>query len=275
MILFPNAKINIGLQVINKRPDGYHNIYSLFYPAPWHDALEIIPSKKFEIKIFGNKIEGDIKDNICYKAWQIIHDAYKIDPCAILLLKQIPSGAGLGGGSSDGAFCLRLFNDFYQLKLTLEQLKAFALQLGSDCPFFIDNSPKLVSGRGEILVDHSLRLTGKKILIVKPNVHIATAKAYQLLDLKTPKYDLLAAFAMPIETWQATIVNDFQAPMEQLYGVLAELNYQLGLSKPLYYAMSGSGSAYYAFYEDSMKLDQGLLAYIKHKNYPFIYKDSF
>lgn len=183
MISFPHCKVNLGLKVLNKRADGYHNISSLFYPVQLCDALEVIDMDKKsdlpEFHVSGFPVPGSWEQNLVIKAWKIMHERHNVPPVLIYLHKSIPMGAGLGGGSADGAFMLRLLNEKFQLQLTSAVLAEYAAMLGSDCPFFIQDKPMLVSGRGEVLQTINFSLAGDYIKIIHPSIHISTAEAYQ------------------------------------------------------------------------------------------------
>jgi len=270
MVVFPNAKINIGLQITDKRSDGFHNLLSLFYPVPWKDVLEILPAEKFSLHIVGLSIPGEPADNSLTKAYQLLHNKYAIDPVEIILYKNIPMGAGLGGGSADAAFGLRLLNDYFGLALSDVRLMEYAILLGSDCPYFIKNTPQMVSGRGEIMEDSSLSLKGYNILIIYPDVFVSTAKAYKLINTKSGRPSLYELLELPISKWQGVIINAFQNPVEQAFPRLKELNENIMHSAPVYAAMSGSGSAYFALYNENER-PQALISWIEQNHYRFIF----
>ena len=178
MITFPNAKINIGLFVTEKRQDGFHNLESIFYPIQWNDVLEAIPSDAFEFNTSGLAIDGDSDSNLCVKAYQLLKNDFDIPPIKAHLHKVIPMGAGLGGGSSDGAFMLKLINDLFELNLSTKQLQNYARQLGSDCAFFIENKPVFAFNKGDEFKEVDLDLKDNKLLCIYPNAHVTTAEAY-------------------------------------------------------------------------------------------------
>ena len=187
MIVFPNCKINLGLNVLGKRPDGYHNIETVFYPLPFYDVLEVIQSSNnqqpVELFLSGNKIEGKTENNLCVKAYHLLKkDFPQLPPVKIYLHKVIPAGAGLGGGSADGAFTLILLNDKFHLQLSQQQLLNYALQLGSDCPFFIINKPCFAQQRGEILEPIQLNLSAYKLIIINPGIHVNTGWAFTQVE---------------------------------------------------------------------------------------------
>lgn len=249
MLCFPNCKINIGLYVTERRPDGYHNIETLFYPLPWEDVLEIVPAEQTTMHMHGKTIAGDTKDNLIYKAYTLLQQEYSgIQPLDIHLLKVIPMGAGLGGGSSDGAFMLKLLNDHYSLGLSEAALAAFALRLGSDCPFFIYNTPCFAKGRGENISPIALDLSAYSIQLICPGIHVSTAAAFKLITAKPAPFDLRSISNLPVVEWQHHISNDFEKPVFEQHPHLAELKSQLYEQGALYAAMSGSGSAVYGIF---------------------------
>ncbi len=255
MITFPNCKINLGLRIGKVRADGYHNLASVFYPVLWCDALEMVQADDFDFKNEGIKIEGPVSDNICVKAFQLMQNLYAVPPVKMILLKNIPSGAGLGGGSADGAFALMMLNDLFRLQLPVAELKKLALQLGSDCPFFIENKPMFVTGKGEQLAPIDINLSGYYLLIVYPPIGINTAWAFREYDAqaKTASGDvqpdnLIRLINMPPEQWQRLLVNDFETVINERYPEVALIKKQLYDAGAVYASMSGSGSAVYGLF---------------------------
>lgn len=261
MLVFPNAKINLGLYITSKRADGYHDLETLFLPIPSKDALEIVPAEDgiTTMTTFGLAIQGDAQNNLVWKAWQMIATAYpdKVYPIKIALQKAIPMGAGLGGGSADGAFMLRLLNDYFQLDITEQQLLDFALQLGSDCPFFIKNTPCFATGRGEQLTPIVMPdLSALQLLLVHPEIHISTAQAFSKIQPKAANFDLKKIADLPLEDWKDTMSNDFELGVFEAYPELKQLKndlYDLGAT---YAAMSGTGSSFYAFLPKTITEDK-------------------
>jgi len=231
MVAFPPCKINLGLSIIRKRADAYHDIETIFYPVPWTDILEVIPSDKFVFTATGNAIPGKEEDNLCVRAHKILN----APPAKIHLHKIIPAGAGLGGGSSDAAWTLRLLNDVFELKHSKEDLKNYAAQLGSDCAFFIENRPMLGTGRGEILTPVDVDLKGKFIVIIKPDVHVSTTEAYAGVVPKERK---------PGSEW----TNDFEESVFRKHPILASIKSTLYEAGASYASMSGSGSAVFGIF---------------------------
>jgi len=251
MILYPNAKINIGLKILNKRPDGYHNISSIIFPIQLSDILEFIPSSDKELKFMqtGISIKGDVEDNLCVKVYRFFRKEYHIPILKIHLHKNIPVQAGLGGGSSDAAFFIKGLNDFFSLNLSVEKMKTIALKFGSDCPFFIENKPALVSGRGEILQTISLRMEQYNLIIVKFPVAISTAEAYASIIPKENYRDIMALVKQPIGKWKDKIKNDFETFAFLKYPELKHGKNKLLKAGAVFAQMTGSGSAIYGIFE--------------------------
>ena len=247
MLCFPNAKINIGLYITGKRADGYHELQSCFYPIPWYDALEVIATEHTRLTTSGLTIPGN--DNLCLQAYHLLRADFDLPSVHIHLHKHIPMGAGLGGGSADGAFMLKLLNDKFALGLDKERLRQYATHLGSDCPFFIDNRPVLASGRGEVLTPLHLSLAGWYIAVVYPQIHIDTATAYRQVTPQPAPLDLQQILeTAPVAEWRSLIKNDFEKSAPQPVHALKQQLYEAGAS---YAAMSGSGSAVYGLFEEN------------------------
>ena len=248
MIIYPNAKINIGLNIVNKRKDGYHNISSLFYPLmDTFDILEILPSNSFSFSTSGIQIPGN--KNICLEAYRILKSDFNIPEVKIHLHKMIPIGAGLGGGSSDGASTLKVLSDMFDLKLTIKELEEYALKLGSDCPFFIENTPKYVEGVGDKMISSVLDLSDYDIKLVSPNLHLSTADAYADISINKKNSNLLQLIRRPIEEWKGTIVNDFENNVfinNPDLRLVKEKLYEVGA---IYASMTGSGSTFYGIFK--------------------------
>jgi len=250
MTVRPNCKINLGLNVVRKRGDGYHDIETVFYPAGLCDSLDISVSADgvFRFLPTGLKIPGDGAANLCVQAYDLLKEHFSMPAVEMRLQKNIPMGSGLGGGSSDGAFTLKALNEMFGLGLSKAQLKAFASRLGSDCTFFIDNSPCWARGRGEMLEPLSLNLAGLYLLIVIPQVHVSTADAYAMIQPAHPAVSLKEIAALPVEQWKGKMVNDFEGPVckkHPLIGQLRDLLYERGA---VYASMSGSGSSVYGIF---------------------------
>lgn len=257
MIVFPNCKINLGLHIVGKRDDGYHDLETIFYPLPFKDALEIIPTHNKEENEFiatGLTVDGNPEDNLCLKAWYLLKkDFPKLPAVKIHLHKAIPMGAGLGGGSADAAFMLRMLNDHFKLDIFEERLIRLALELGSDCPFFIINKPCFATGRGEVLEEVAVALSAYKIVLINPGVHINTAWAFaQRSDGSKPSdrcdKSLKEIVLQPIETWKNTLQNDLEEPVFKAYPEIKAIKENLYRQGAIYAAMSGSGSTVFGIF---------------------------
>lgn len=262
MVVFPNCKINIGLQIMGKRADGYHNLQTVFYPIVLKDALEILSDNEnttgFSFEHSGIIIDGEKQDNLCIKVYRLLQNDFPALPAAKMHLhKNIPIGAGLGGGSADAAFTLQLINDKFSLGLTQNDLINYAMKLGSDCAFFIVNKPCFATGRGEILESIELSLSSYKILIINPGIHINTGWAFSQLQLSNIKdNDLKNNILQPIETWKQSITNDFERPVFAAYPEIEKIRSTLYKEGAVYASMSGSGSSVYGIFEDKTAIDQ-------------------
>ncbi len=254
MVAFPNCKINIGLRVLNKRAGGFHNIETIFIPVALKDAVEIIEdsctNKEISYTQSGLKIPGNEQDNLCIKAYYLLKKDFPLLPNVNMHLhKTIPMGAGLGGGSADASFVLKLINEKFDLNLSVEQLISYALQLGSDCPFFIINKPCYATGRGEILEEISPDLSAYKILLVNPDIHISTGWAFSNINIETKENSLRNLVALPVSTWQLNIGNDFEKPVFEAHTEIAEIKAGLITAGAVYASMSGSGSTVFGIFE--------------------------
>ena len=264
MVVFPNCKINLGLRIIRKRNDGYHDLETIFYPIPMNDALEVIRTPATDTNVSfqssGLTISGDTSNNLCVKAYQLLKkDFPQLGPVQMHLHKVIPMGAGLGGGSSDGAFALQLINDLFHLQLSKEQLIGYALQLGSDCPFFILNQPCFARGRGEKMEPVTLDLSGYHFAIVNPGIHINTGWAFSQLQLDKPKQlelpDLRTIIQQPVPGWKETLINDFEAPVCKAHPEIASVKQQLYDAGAVYASMTGSGSTVFGLFTEKKELN--------------------
>jgi 4-diphosphocytidyl-2-C-methyl-D-erythritol kinase len=249
MIAFPPCKINLGLNIVSKRADGYHNIITCFYPVPWTDILEIIPSSAFSFSSSGTVIPGKEEDNLCIKAFNILKADFGISPVKLHLHKVIPTGAGLGGGSSDAAYTLRLLNDIFKLNLSFSQLQVYATKIGSDCSFFLQDQPKLGTERGDVLYDISLSLKGKFLVLIKPDLHVSTADAYSNVVPVVPEKDLKNVLEdTPVSSWKESVQNDFEQSVFRKYPLIAMIKQTLYDSGAVYTSMSGSGSTVFGIF---------------------------
>ena len=245
MIVYPNAKINLGMNILRKREDGYHDISSVFYPVKQClDILEIVKSDNFEFTKSGIEIPNG--ENICEKAWKLFHTDFEIGNVKIHLHKQIAIGAGLGGGSADGSFTLKALNKLFELKLSNKELEKYALQLGADCPFFIDNNPKLVEGIGEKMINIDLDLSDYEIRFIDPKLHISTKQAYSNVVPRIPKKNISDIIELPINEWKDELRNDFETSIFLKYPKLKSIKEILYNEGSLYGSMTGSGSFFYS-----------------------------
>ena len=248
MIVYPNAKINLGLNIIRKRKNGYHDISSIFYPVKeCVDILEIVKFDTFEFINSGIKIPNG--ENICEKAWKLLHNDYRIGNVKIHLHKQIPVGSGLGGGSSDASFTLKALNELFGLNLTNLQLEKYSIMLGSDCPFFIDNRPKLVEGIGEKMISIDLDLSEFEIRLINPRIHISTKEAYSRVIPQIPELNVKEIIELPINEWKNFLKNDFEDSVFLQHSSLEDIKNSLYKEGAIYASMSGSGSVVYGIFE--------------------------
>jgi 4-diphosphocytidyl-2-C-methyl-D-erythritol kinase len=254
MVVFPHCKINLGLHVISKREDGYHNIETCFYPVPWTDIVEIIPAREFSFTGSGLVIPGTEEDNLCIKAYRLLQTRFHLPPVKIHLHKVLPTGAGLGGGSSDAAFTLRLLNSVFELNLNADQLRQYAVQLGSDCSFFIENKPMLGSGRGDLLLEIPVNLNGYYLLLVKPVIHVSTANAYAGVKPGVANQTIAEIIKRPVEEWKNTLFNDFEKSVFLKYPAIDSIKQELYHHGACYASMSGSGSSVFGIFKSSIDL---------------------
>lgn len=255
MICFPTCKINLGLRITQKRADGFHTLETVFFPLSLTDALEIIIADEettapLTFTSSGLAVNGDTSDNLCCKAYWLLKNDYPAIPSIKMHLhKSIPMGAGLGGGSSDGAFTLTLLNQLFDLQIPGDNLMQYALTLGSDCPFFILNRPAFATGRGEILTPTNVNLDGYSIVIVNPGIGISTKTAFSFITPNQPSTHIPDILQMPIRAWKDTLINDFEAPIFQAYPELENIKQTLYQKGAVYAAMTGTGSTVYGIFE--------------------------
>jgi 4-diphosphocytidyl-2-C-methyl-D-erythritol kinase len=251
MLSFPTAKINLGLQILRKRGDGFHDLETVFYPVGWQDALEVVANgeEPLQLTMSGLPVAGDLESNLCYKAWKLIAADYSLPPLQAHLHKMIPMGAGLGGGSSDAAFMLKLLNEVNHVGINEDKLCSYAAQLGSDCAFFVRNKPAFATGRGEVLEDFLLDLSNYYLQIVMPEVTVPTAAAYSWITPMDNRKDIQSILQQPIATWKTELINDFQQPVCERFPIIAELISQLYNEGAIYAAMSGSGAAVFGIFD--------------------------
>jgi len=261
MICFPNAKINLGLLVISNREDGFHNIESVLLPVPFYDVLEVKIAKEFLLKTYGLPLGIESKKNILFKTWKLLVKKFQIPPLEIHLLKNIPPGSGLGGGSSNATFLIKEANDFFELRLGTEKMQQFASSVGSDCPFFIQNKPALVTGRGEFLDPFKLSLKSLQLVLLTPGFGISTQEAYSLIVPKASG-SLPEIVSEPIETWRGNLINDFETPLFAKHPELKTLKEKLYRNGAVYASMSGSGSTIFGLFENQPELPSDLKKYV-------------
>jgi 4-diphosphocytidyl-2-C-methyl-D-erythritol kinase len=260
MVVFPNAKINIGLNIIGKRADGFHNIETVFFPIQLRDALEILPAQNntdnlVEFTSSGLPINVGTQDNICVKTYTLLKQHYPNLPNIVMHLhKHIPMGAGMGGGSANAAFVISAVNKLFNLQISQQQQINFAAQLGSDCAFFIVNKPCFATGRGESLAELTLDLTGYNIFIVNPGIHLNTAQAFAMLQAedRLPEGQLIAAIKQPIKDWKLNVSNGFEKPVFAQHPILEEIKQELYNQGAVYASMSGSGSTLYGIFPNTI-----------------------
>ena len=253
MITFPNAKINLGLNIVERRADGYHNIETVFYPVPLTDVLEIVPADEVSLSCYGNAVDCPPEKNLVMRAYRLMQERFGLPPVAMHLYKHIPDGAGLGGGSSDAAHALKMLNTMFDLGIADAELATMAATLGADCAFFIYNRPMMATGIGDVLSPVVIDLKGKTLLLVKPPVGVDTRTAYSRVVPHAPSMPLSDIIARPVESWDGLLVNNFEpsvfAALPQLWLIKASL-FDGGAQ---YAAMSGSGSTIFGIF-DSDKL---------------------
>ena len=252
MICFPNAKINLGLHVTGKRSDGYHTIETIFYPIPLTDALEAVKSEKTTFKQTGIKLESLPEDNLVMKTYDLMSKKYKIPPLEIFLTKAIPSGAGLGGGSSDASFALKLFNELCECNIPDSELEKIAASIGADCPFFIHNKPVIATGTGNIFKPCDISLKGYIIYVIKPTVTVSTKEAYSKVNPRKPKFSLEKLSSIPINEWRDVLKNDFEPSVFDKYPVIGEIKDKLYCMGAEYAVMSGSGSSVFGLFKNAI-----------------------
>ena len=260
MITFPCAKINLGLNIVSKRPDGYHNLETVFYPIPLTDALEIkymdekFPSESpCDLKITGNDVDCNEEDNLVIKAYQLLAADFQLPRVHAHLVKRIPTQAGLGGGSSDAAYMIRLLDERFRLNIGIPEMERYAAKLGADCAFFITADPSYAEGFGDVLMPADVPgagLGGYYLAVVKPSVAVSTRDAYAAIVPKTPAKCCRDIVRQPIETWKDELVNDFEAPIFAMHPELAAIKQSLYDAGAVYAAMSGSGSALFGIFRE-------------------------
>lgn len=255
MIVFPNAKVNLGLNVIRRRPDGYHDIETVFYPIPVCDALEVVPARETTFRQTGIPVNVPAERNLVMQALAKMQAHYEIPPLSIHLMKAIPFGAGIGGGSADAAFMLRLLRDVAKLQVGNAELERYAAELGADCAFFIRNTPMFATGIGNQMRPVKVSLDGYHLCLVKPDVAVSTAEAYADTQPSEPAKSLSELILRPVEEWKDSIVNDFEKSVFPKYPEIAEIKERLYAAGAVYASMSGSGSSVYGIFKEKTDLE--------------------
>lgn len=254
MVSFPNCKINLGLHILRKRSDGYHDLETVFYPIGLTDILEIIENRYAKTAVHlstsGEPVEGRPANNLCVRAYRLLQkDFPSLPPMLIHLHKVIPAGAGLGGGSANASFTLQMINEIAGLGLNQQQLLHYAAQLGSDCPFFIINKPCYATGRGEILEEFELDLSAYSIVLVNPGIHVNTGVAFTGIVPAMPAYSIKEILQQPVSQWKYKLQNDFEKTVFKSYREIVDIKDSLYQQGALYASMSGSGSSVYGIFE--------------------------
>lgn len=261
MITFPNAKINFGLDIVEKRPDGYHNLETVFYPIPLCDILEITAidekeAPEYTFTMYNACFDGSDDDNLVVKAYKALAADHKLPKVKISLYKHIPTGAGLGGGSADAAFALKMLNSIAGLGLTNVQLRGYASRLGADCAFFIDNTPAYATGIGDILTPAKCDISGYSLVLVKPDVHISTKDAYSLVTPQRPAQQLEQISQQPVSEWKGAMKNDFEKSIFAKYPEMEDIKERLYSMGAIYASMSGSGSSFFGVFEQEQDIEE-------------------
>jgi 4-diphosphocytidyl-2-C-methyl-D-erythritol kinase len=257
MITYPNCKINLGLHIVERRSDNYHNIETVFYPIPLCDELEVEKSNVFSFIQDGMELECDPNENLCVKAYKLLKtDFPEMCNVAMRLKKNIPFGAGLGGGSADAAFCLVMLNEVCQLGLNKDELQDYARKLGADCAFFINNIPVFATQKGDVFEPCAVNLEAYNLLIVKPPVFISTPQAYKGVKPQKPNCSLKEVVAQPVDTWRGKLVNDFESSIFVNFPEISHIKDMLYSSGAVYASMSGSGSAFFGIYSKGMEINK-------------------
>lgn len=261
MLTFPNAKINLGLNITEKRPDGYHNLETVFYPIPLEDALEITelqgaPGEKFRLHQAGLEIAGEADSNLVVRAYKLLDEQFHLPPTNIHLFKHIPSGAGLGGGSADAAFMLKLLNEQFGLALTDDALEEYAARLGADCAFFIKNRPVYAEGIGNLFSPITLSLKGYRLWLVKPDIFVSTRNAFARIKPRRPQASLREIVKLPVEEWKACMVNDFEESVFPQFPAIGEIKEEMYRQGAVYASMSGSGSSVYGLFKADAEMPE-------------------
>ncbi len=249
MLAFANAKINLGLNITEKRPDGYHNLETVFYPVRLHDVVELVDSAELSCTVKGIDVPGAAADNLCLKAYRLLQQDFNLPPQHLILLKNIPVGAGLGGGSSDAAFLIKLANEKFGLGLSVPQMEGYARKLGADCAFFISNEPVFAFGKGDEFAPVAVDLSAYFLVLVAPPVHVSTADAFAELKPAVPVGGIKESIHLPVKEWKNHLVNDFEKTIFVKYPQISKVKETLYHSGATFALMSGSGSSVFAIFD--------------------------
>ena len=264
MVIFPNAKINIGLNVTGRRADGYHNLETVFYPVKINDVLEIVEADKLSFESSGLEIPGRIEDNLCLKAYHLLQKEHELPPIKIHLHKHIPIGAGLGGGSSDAVYFIKLLNQNFDLRLSTERMQRYARMLGADCAFFVENKPTFAFEKGDEFESVKLDLSKYKIVLVMPPAQVSTSEAYRGVKPVDVKTSLIELIDMPVGEWKKHIKNDFEESVFRNHVIIRGVKAALYEAGALFASMSGSGASVFGIFDKTPDL-----SYLKIENQVF------
>ncbi len=269
MIAFPNAKINLGLNLVNRRPGGYHDIETVFYPIPLTDALEIVPSAEGETSLtcYGRKVDCPAEKNLVMKAYSLLKENCDVPPVEIHLYKHIPDGAGLGGGSSDASATLTMLNEMFRLGISREELEVMASTLGADCAFFINNSPVMATGIGNVFSPVDVDLKGKFLFLVKPDVSVPTKAAYAQVSPSPSLQSIPDILKRPIAEWKQFLKNDFEPSVFNQYPLLGDMKKVIEEAGAMYCAMSGSGSSLYGIFDSANMAEDLERQFLQYDHY--------
>lgn len=256
MLAFANAKINLGLNITEKRSDGYHNIETIFYPVKLNDVVEITDAKETTCVVKGIDVPGAAKDNLCLKAFNVLRKDFGLPAQQITLLKNIPVGAGLGGGSSDAAHLVKLVNEKFKLGLSVAAMQDYVRELGADCAFFIENRPAFAFGKGDEFEPIAIDLSNYHLVLVKPPVHVSTAAAYAGIKPVSPRRSIKDLIHLPVEKWKGQLENDFEPSVFSGYPEIEQVKSKLYQSGALFALMSGSGSCVYGIFNRKVSLPE-------------------
>jgi 4-diphosphocytidyl-2-C-methyl-D-erythritol kinase len=254
MLAFANAKINIGLNITAKRPDGYHQIETVFYPLKIHDVVELTDAAALNCVVTGNSLAGQMEENLCYKAFKLVQQDHEVPNQQITLLKNTPVGAGLGGGSSDAAHVIKLMNRKFELGLSIQKMEEYAAALGADCPFFIRNEPVYATGIGDKFEPLTLDLSTYHLILVTPPVHVSTAEAYSGVLPNADTQSLPQLMELPVQEWKGLVKNDFEASVFLKYPSIKQIKDDLYEAGALYASLTGSGSSVYGIFAEDTRL---------------------